>query len=78
MFSLGCRNLLIEGGDRITKNLIKHRLVDKFYLFKSPKNLQKKKISQNFTSFKILNSKYKMVSKINSKLVKDKITIYKR
>ncbi len=78
LFSLGCRNLLIEGGDRITKNLIKHRLVDKFYLFKSPKNLQKKKISQNFTSFKILNSKYKMVSKINSKLVKDKITIYKR
>jgi len=78
LFSLGCRNLLIEGGDKITKNLIKHKLVDKFYLFKSPKNLQKKKISQNFTSFKILNNKYKKISKISSKLVKDNITIYKR
>ena len=35
LFALGTRNLLIEGGDRITKNLIKDRLIDKFYLFQS-------------------------------------------
>ena len=39
LFSLGTRNLLVEGGDKLTKNLIKNRLIDKFYLFKSPKNL---------------------------------------
>ena len=37
LYTLGTRNLLVEGGDKITKNLIKNRLIDKFYLFKSLK-----------------------------------------
>jgi len=78
LFVLGTRNLLIEGGDKITKNLIKNRLVDTFYLFQSTKILKKGKINQSFTSFKILNNKYKKISKITSKLAKDNITIYKR
>ena len=78
LFVLGTRNLLIEGGDKITKNLIKNRLVDTFYLFQSTKILRKGKINQSFTSFKILNNKYKKISKITSKLAKDNITIYKR
>ena len=78
LFVLGTRNLLIEGGDKITKNLIKNRLVDTFYLFQSTKILRKGKINQSFTSFKILNNKYKKTSKITSKLAKDNITIYKR
>ena len=78
LFALGTRNLLIEGGDKVTKNLIKNRLIDTFYLFQSPKILKKSKINQGFTSFKILNDKYKKVSKIVSKLAKDNITIYKR
>jgi diaminohydroxyphosphoribosylaminopyrimidine deaminase/5-amino-6-(5-phosphoribosylamino)uracil reductase len=78
LFALGTRNLLIEGGDKVTKNLIKNRLIDTFYLFQSPKILKKGKINQDFTSFKILNDKYKKVSKIVSKLAKDNITIYKR
>ena len=78
LFSLGVRNLLIEGGDKITKNLLKDRLVDNFYLFQSPKILKKAKINQVFTSLEILNKKYKKISKISSKLVKDNITIYKR
>ena len=78
LFALGTRNLLIEGGDKITKNLIKKRLVDTFYLFQSTKILKKGKINQSFTSFKILNNKYKKTSKIVSKLAKDNITIYKR
>ena len=40
--------------------------------------LRKNKINHSFTSFGILNKKYKIVSNISSKLVKDKITIYKR
>ena len=78
LFTLGTRSLLVEGGDKISKNLIKNRLIDTFYLFQSPKILRVNKINQGFTSFGILNAKYKKVSKITSKLAKDNITIYKR
>ena len=78
LFVLGTRNLLIEGGDKITKNLIKKRLVDTFYLFQSPKILKKNKINQSFTSFEILNNKYKKISNFISELAKDNITIYKK
>ena len=78
LYTLGTRNLLVEGGDKITKNLIKNRLIDRFYLFKSPKNLSATKKHKIFTSFSILNNKYKKKSRISSKLIKDNITIYKR
>ncbi len=78
LFSLGIRNLLVEGGDKLTKNMLKNRLVDKFYLFKSPKNLPKLQKYVIFTSNKILRNKYKIRSNIISDLAKDNITIYKR
>ena len=78
LFTLGTKNLLVEGGDKITKNLIKSRLIDTFYLFQSPKTLPKNKINQSFTSFKILSKKYKKITQISSKLVKDNIIIYKK
>jgi len=78
LYTLGTRNLLVEGGNKITENFIKNRLIDKFYLFKSPKRLLSNKKKQKFTSFSILNSRYKKKFKISSKLVKDNITIYKR
>ncbi len=77
-FALGARNLLVEGGDKITKNLIKDKLINIFYLFQSPKKLQKNKVNQSFTSFNILNKKYKKKSNFSTKLAKDNITIYKR
>ena len=75
---MGTRNLLVEGGDKITKTLIKKRLIDTFYLFQSPKILKENKINQSFTSFEILNRKYKKKSKISSYQTKDNITIYKK
>ena len=78
LFKLGVRSLLVEGGDKITKNLIKNRLIDKFYLFESPKKLSIGKKYKNFSSFTILNNKYKKRYKISPKLAKDNITIYKR
>ena len=78
LFLMGTRNLLVEGGDKITKTLIKKRLIDTFYLFQSPKILKENKINQSFTSFEILNRKYKKKSNISSKQTKDNITIYKR
>ena len=78
LYALGTRNLLVEGGDKITKNLLKNRLINRFYLFKSPKNLSLMRENIPFTSFSILNKKYNNKLKIISKLAKDKITIYKR
>ena len=78
MFFLGIRNLLVEGGDKLTKNMLNHKLIDKFYLFKSPKTLSKNKNHVSFSSNDILRKKYKIKSKIISKLAKDNITIYKR
>ena len=78
LYTLGTRNLLIEGGDEITKNLIKNRLIDKFYMIKSPKKLKTSRKHKFFTSLSILNTRYKKKSKISSKLAKDNITIYKR
>ena len=78
LFSLGIRNLLIEGGDKITKNMLKNRLINQFYLFQSLKTLPKTKKYVIFSSNKILNKNYIIKSWISSKLAKDKITIYKR
>ena len=73
---MGINNLLVEGGDGITKDLLKKRLINQFYLFKSPKNLPDNKKKQIFTSANIL-SKYSNSTIISSKLAKDTITIYK-
>jgi diaminohydroxyphosphoribosylaminopyrimidine deaminase/5-amino-6-(5-phosphoribosylamino)uracil reductase len=78
LFNLGVRHLLIEGGNKITNNLVKSKLIDVFYLFQSPKSLSKANINQSFTSFKILNKNYKKRYRLSSKLAKDIITIYKR
>ena len=76
LYILGINNLLVEGGDRITKNLLKKGLINQFYLFKSPNNLPNNKKKQIFTSANIL-SKYGNMIKVSSKLAKDTITIYK-
>ena len=78
LYKLGVRNLLVEGGNKVTKNFIKKKLFDQFYLFRSTKNLSKGKKYQIFTSFALLNNKYDKKNKITTKLAKDKITIYKR
>jgi len=78
LYSLGTRNLLIEGGDKITKYLIKERLIDIFYLFQSPLILPNSKFNKYFSSLKILNNKYKKKYQVSSQLGKDRITIYKK
>ena len=77
-FLKGIRNLLVEGGDKLTGNILKNRLVNQFYLFKSPKNLSKINKYVSFTSNNILKDKYRIKAKIISNLAKDNITIYKR
>jgi diaminohydroxyphosphoribosylaminopyrimidine deaminase/5-amino-6-(5-phosphoribosylamino)uracil reductase len=77
LFSLGCRNLLIEGGNELTKSILKEKLFNQFYLFKSPKRLSKLVDNKEFNCFKVLSQNYKSKNKINTKLGKDSITLYK-
>ena len=76
LYILGIKNLLVEGGDKLTKSFLQKRMFNEFYIFQSSKNLLKKNKYVNFTSSDILNIKYDKY-KTNFKLGTDKITIYK-
>ena len=78
LFTLGIKTLLVEGGDKITKNFLTNRLFDQFYLFRAEKKLSKNKKYLAFSSLSILKKLYSNKFKISSKLAKDHITIYKR
>tara|TARA_B100000963_G_scaffold215741_1_gene188196 strand:- start:604 stop:1707 length:1104 start_codon:yes stop_codon:yes gene_type:complete len=76
LYKKGIKNLLVEGGDELTKNFLQKAMFNEFYMFTSPKNLLKKNEYVNFTSFDILKKKYNSY-KIDFKLAPDKLTIYK-
>jgi len=78
LYSLGCRNLLVEGGNDLSKSIIKNKLFNQFYLFKSRKNLSKLVAYKEFNCFKDLSQKYRNKKKINTQLGKDSITLYKK
>jgi len=78
LYNLGCRNLLVEGGNDLSKSIFKEKLFNQFYLFKSPNNLSKLVFYKDFNCFKELTQNYKSKIKINTKLGKDSITLYKK
>ena len=78
LYSLGCRNLLVEGGNDLSRSFIKKKLFNHFYLFKSPKSLSKLVAYKDFNCFKDLSQKYKSKNIINRQLGKDLITLYKK
>jgi len=78
LYSIGCRNLLVEGGNDLSKNILRNKLFNQFYLFRSTKILSKLDVYKEFNSFKELSQNYKSKSKINTKLGKDSITLYKK
>ena len=77
LYNFGCRNLLIEGGNDLTNSLVKNKIFNKFYLFKSPKNLSKSSEYLKFSGMKTLNQKYKTKINLNLNLRKDRITLYR-
>jgi diaminohydroxyphosphoribosylaminopyrimidine deaminase/5-amino-6-(5-phosphoribosylamino)uracil reductase len=77
LYTLGCRNVLVEGGDELTKNFIRNRTFNHFFLFKGSKNLSKSSEFKEFSGLKILKKNYKKRLKINSNFGKDTITLYK-
>tara|TARA_A100001011_G_scaffold382983_1_gene453618 strand:+ start:479 stop:1585 length:1107 start_codon:yes stop_codon:yes gene_type:complete len=76
LYVIGIRNILVEGGNELTKNFINDRLFNMFYLFKSSKKLSKIKEFKEFTCLNILTKNYKNRFKINSNFGKDKIILY--
>ena len=77
LYNLGCRNLLIEGGNDLSNSLLKNKVFNKFYLFKSPKNLSKSSEYLKFSGLKTLNQKYQKKINLNLNLRKDRITLYR-
>jgi len=78
LYTLGSRNLLVEGGDTLSGSFLKDRFFNQFYLFKSDKNLSKNVLFKEFSNLKKLTQNYKNKTKIYSKFGKDSITLYKR
>jgi len=78
LYIIGCRNLLVEAGNELSKSFLRKRLFNQFYLFKSPIKLSKLVAYKEFNSFKILSQNYKSKSKIDTKLGKDSIILYKK
>ena len=78
LYNFGCRNLLVEGGNDLSKNILEKRLFNEFYIFKSKKSLSKLVNHKGFNCFKYLSQNYKRRFKINTKLGNDQITLYKR
>ena len=77
IYNLGCRNILIEGGNELTKNFLKKKSFNQFYLFKSPKKLSKLVSHKEFNSLSVLKKNYKNIIKIHSNFGKDTVTLYK-
>jgi len=77
LYILGCRNLLVEGGNDLSKHIVKKRLFNEFYLYKCSKSLSKLVNYKEFNFLNELKKNYKNKLKINKKLGKDLITLYK-
>ena len=77
LYNLGCRNILVEGGNELTKNFLRKKKFNQFYLFKSPKKLSKLTDYKEFNGFNILKQNYKTRLKIKSNFGKDTVALYK-
>ena len=77
LYNNGCRNLLVEGGNNLTNSLIKNKIFNKFYLFKSSKYLTKSSEYMKFDGLSVLKRKYKKRINLNLNLRKDRIILYR-
>ena len=78
IYTLGCRNLLVEGGKRLTGSFLKNMHFNLFYLFKSQNKLNKATKLNVSSELKQLSFKYKNKSKINTFTGNDIIYLYSK
>ena len=76
IYSMGCRNLLVEGGKTLTNNFLKHKFFNQFYLFHSLKKLGNRAKLNVYSELNLLSFKYKKKSKINSFTGDDIVYLY--
>jgi len=74
--SIGCRNLLVEGGKNLSNSFIKDKLFNQFYLLKSTKKLGSSGKLNVSIQLNQLSFKYKNKLNINSFTGNDLIKIY--
>ena len=75
-YNMGIGSIIIEGGKTLTKSLLRDKLINEFYLFKSKKNLGKLGIN-NISDFKKKITNFlKKKENIETFLDGDKITRY--
>ena len=77
LYTLGCRKILVEGGNDLTTYLLKKKLFNEFYLFKSPKKLSKLVEFKEFIGLKLLKQAYKNKLKLKSNFGNDIVTLYR-
>ena len=74
-YSLGIGSIIIEGGKILTKSILKDKLINEFYLFKSKKKLRQ--LGKNkFSEFKKIIGFFKNKENIETFLDGDKIIRY--
>ncbi len=78
LYFLGCRSLLIEGGKLLTRNFVKEKFFNQFYLFQGSKKLNKKGKLNVSSELHLLSFKYKNKSKINSYTGDDIVHLYSK
>ena len=78
IFSIGCRNLLVEGGKNLTNSFLKNNLFNEFYLFKNSNKLGSTGKFNVSTQLHQLAFKYKNKSNLNSFTGNDIINIYSK
>ena len=76
IYTLGCRNLLVEGGKCLTGSFFKHMLFNQFYLFKTSNKLNKSAKLNVSTELNQLSFKYKKKSKLNTFTGNDVVYLY--
>jgi diaminohydroxyphosphoribosylaminopyrimidine deaminase/5-amino-6-(5-phosphoribosylamino)uracil reductase len=78
IYSLGCRNLLVEGGKTLTNSFLKHNIFNQFYLFQSSNKFGKTAKLNVYSELNQLSYKYKKKSKLNSFTGDDIIYLYSK
>ena len=76
IYNMGIHNLLVECGNILTGNILKEKLFNEFYLFKSSKNINNKDAINVKNINKTLNKTFKSKKKINTYLDNDTLIHY--
>ena len=78
IYTLGCRNLLVEGGKSLTGSFLKDNLFNQFYLFKTSNYLNKNAKLDVSAELKQLSFKYRKKSKVNTFTGNDVVYLYSK